>query len=67
MSGTKVRVEDVASTNAGEPEGHVVGLLPTCATETCVREESDALKVLLACVETRFREEHAALVVTTKG
>ena len=27
----------------------------------CVRNESDALKVLLAGIETRFREEHTAL------
>ena len=31
----------------------------------CVREESDALKVLLAGVKRRFREGHAALVMAT--
>ena len=30
-----------------------------CAKETCVRDEADALKELLAGVETRFIEEHA--------
>ena len=37
------------------------GLLSGCATETSVRDESDALKVLLAGVETRFLDEHTTL------
>ena len=36
--------------------------MPGCATETSVKDGSDALKVLLAGIETRFREEHTALV-----
>ena len=31
---------------------------------TCVRNESDALRELLAGIKTGFREEHAALVKT---
>ena len=36
--------------------------LSSCANETSVRGESDALKALLAGFETQFREEHAARV-----
>lgn len=36
------------------------GCLSGCVTEKCVKTESDALRVLLAGVETRFREEHGA-------
>ena len=55
-------VESVVSEKMGELEGRLSTLLSGCAKETCVRDESDALKVLLAGVEMRFREEHTALV-----
>ena len=60
--GNNKHVEHVISTKTEELEGCVLRLLSVCATETWVKDESDALKVLLAGVETRFREEHAALV-----
>ena len=55
-------VESVVSEKMGELEGRLSTLLSGCAKETCVRDESDALKVLLAGVETRFRDENTALV-----
>ena len=56
------RVERVASSKMGELEERLSKHLSKCATEASVREESDALKELLAGVETRFWEEHTALV-----
>ena len=58
----RARVETVVSAKMGEVEERLSKLLSGCAKEASVREEADALKVLLAGVETRFREEHAALV-----
>ena len=55
-------VEGVVSAKVGELEERLSGLLSGCAKERCVRKKSDALKKLLARVETRFREEHRALV-----
>ena len=46
----------------GELEGRLSMFLSSCVTDANVKDEADALKVLLAGVETRFREEHAALV-----
>ena len=57
----KAHVESVVSTKMGELEERLSRLLSGCAKEASVKEEADALKVLLAGVETRFREEHAAL------
>ena len=54
-------VEVVVSAKMGELEERLSKLLSGCAKEASVREESDALKVLLAGNETRFREEYAAL------
>ena len=45
----------------GELKERLSGLLSGCAKETCVRDESEG-KVLLAGIETRFRDEHTALV-----
>ena len=58
----RAHVEAVVSAKMGELEDRLSGLLSGCATEASVRDESDALKVLLAGVETRFREEHRVLV-----
>ena len=41
-------------------------LVSVHATDASVRDESDALKGLLALIETRFREEHVALVGAIK-
>ena len=60
--GHNVRVETVVLAKVGELGGSVLQLLSSYAMEACVKDESDALKVLLAGVETRFREEHAAVV-----
>ena len=57
-------VEGVVSAKVGELEERLSLLLTVCATEACVGDESDSLKVLLAGVETWFREEHAALADT---
>ena len=54
-------MSSVVSAKMGEL-GASFQVLSGCATDASVRDESDALKVLLAGVETRFREEHAALV-----
>ena len=56
------RVECGVSAKMGELEGRLSKFLSGCAKEACVTDEVDALKVLLAGVETRFREEHTALV-----
>ena len=58
----RAHAEAVVSAKMGELEERLSKLLSGCATEASVRDEADALKVLLAGVETRFREEHAALV-----
>ena len=55
-------VESVVSGKVGELDERLSMLLSGCAKEASVRDEVDALKVLLASVETRFREEHTALV-----
>ena len=61
----RVHVETVVSAKTGEPEERILALMCGCATETYVREEADAMKDLLVGIETRFREEHAALVDAT--
>ena len=58
----RAHVESVVSAKMGELEERLSRLLSGSATDASVRDESDALKVLLAGVETRFREEHTALV-----
>ena len=58
----RAHVEGVVSAKMGELEGRLSMLLSVCAKEASVRDGSDALKVLLAGVEMRFREEHTALV-----
>ena len=58
----KAHVERVVSAKMANLEERLSGLLSGCATETCVKEETNTLKALLARVETRFREEHAGLV-----
>ena len=58
----RAHVEGFVSTTMGEVEEHLSGLLSGCAKETCVREESVVLKVLVAGAETLFREGHVAHV-----
>ena len=58
----KADVESVVSAKTDKLEGRVSELLSGCAKEASVREEADAVKALLAGVETRFREEHAVFV-----
>ena len=58
----KAHVESVVSAKVDELKERIAGLLSVCAKEASVREESDAVKVLLSTIEMRFREEHAALV-----
>ena len=58
----KAHVERVVSAKMGELEVRLSMLLSRCANEASVRDEAAALKELLAGVETRFREEHTALV-----
>ena len=58
-------VEGGVSSNMDELEERLSELLSGCAMEKYVRDESDALKVLLAGVKRRFREGHAALVMAT--
>ena len=58
----RAHVESVVSAKVVELEERLSKLLSECAKEASVRDESDALKVLLAGVETRFREEHTALI-----
>ena len=60
------RAKSFISTKKGELEGRVLGLLSVCATKTCIKDESDALKGLLAGVETRCKEEHTVLVNAVK-
>ena len=55
-------VESVVSAKMGELEERLSKLLSGCAKEASVRDESDALKVLLVRIETQFSEEHTALV-----
>ena len=63
----KAHVESVVSAKVGELEERLSKLLSGCAKEASVMVESDAQKVLQAGVETRFREEHTALVDTTNA
>ena len=65
MQDVRAHVETVVSAKMGVLEERIFGLLSGCAKDASVRDESDALKVLLAGVETRFQEEHAALVEAT--
>ena len=58
----RAHVESVVSAKMGELEGRLSRRLSVCANEASVRDGPDALKVPLAGIETRFREEHAALV-----
>ena len=58
----RAHVERVVSAKVGELGERLSTLLSGCATDASVRDGSDALRVLLAGVETRFREEHRALV-----
>ena len=58
----RAHVESVVSAKMGELEERLSKLLSGCATEASVRAESDTLKVLLAGIETRFLEDHEALV-----
>ena len=58
----RAHVDSVTSAYVGELEERLSKTLSGCGKKTCVRDESDALKVLLAGVETQFREDHAALV-----
>ena len=57
--------ERVIATKMGELEERLSRQMSGYATEKCVKAESDALKELLIGVETRFGEEHAALVEAT--
>ena len=54
--------ERVVSAKVGDLGGRLSELLSGCVTEACVKDESNALEVLLAGIETQFQEEHAALV-----
>ena len=58
----KADVGRVVSAKTDRREERVSGLLSWCAKEASVREVADAVKALLAGVETRFREEHTVLV-----
>ena len=58
----RAHVESVVTAKVGELEERLSKLLSGCAKEGSFRGESDAVEVLLAGVETRFREEHATLV-----
>ena len=62
MQNVRAHVESVVSAKVGELEERLSELLSGCATVASVTDEADALKVLLAGVETRFLEEHTALV-----
>ena len=58
----RAHVESVVSAKTRELEERLSRILSWCAKDASVKDEADALKVLLAGVETRFREEHTALV-----
>ena len=58
----RAHVESVVSAKMDELEERLSMLLSGCAKEASIMDESDALKALLAGGETRFREEHKALV-----
>ena len=64
MQDVRAHIESVVSAVMGKLRLSVIGHLSSCAKEACVRDEADVLKELLAGVETRFREEHTALVET---
>ena len=57
----RARVESVVLAKMSELGPCLSSFLSGHATEARVRDESDALKVLLAGVETRFGEEQASL------
>ena len=61
MHDVSLHVECVVPPKVGKLERRVVGLLSVNVKKTC-QGESDALKVLLAGIETRFREEPTVLV-----
>ena len=56
------RVERNVTARMDELKELLSRVLSCCAKETCVREESDTVKVLLSGIEMRFRAEHGALV-----
>ena len=58
----RAHVENAVSAKMDEMGERLAGLVSGCAKEGSAREESDALKVLLAGIETRFREEHTVFV-----
>ena len=62
VQNARAHVESVVTAKMGELEERLSKLLSGCAKDACVRDESDAMEVLLAGVETRFREGRAALV-----
>ena len=62
MQDVRAHVESVVSAKMVEVEGRLSKTLSGCAKKASVRDESDALKVLLAGVVMRLREEHTALV-----
>ena len=67
VQNVNVHVDRFVSAKVGELEDRLSKLLSGCAKMACVNDESDALKVLLAGNETRFREEHAAVVDANNG
>ena len=58
----RAQVESVVSAKTDELDGRLSNLLSGCAKDAIVRDEPDTLKALLARIETRFMEEHTALV-----
>ena len=58
----KAHVESVVSAKMDKLEERVSELLSGCAKDATVREEADTVKVLLAGIEMRFREEHSVFV-----
>ena len=58
----KAHVEGVVSAKIGELEERLSKLLSGCAKETCAKDASDMLKMLLAGIETRFQEQRMELV-----
>ena len=62
MQDVRAHVEGVVSAKTDELEERLSKLLSGCAKEASVRDEADALKVLLAGVEMRFGEGQMALV-----
>ena len=62
MQDVRAHVESVVSAKIDELEGRLSMFLSGCAKEASAREEADTLKVLLAGIETRFREEKTVFV-----